>query len=513
MQSVKDAKKSSKLDKVATLSTMIAMKRFLLCWITISFIMIMPVIAQDDSAAEAITVGTLIEGRIDDTTSRAAYTIAGARGTIVRVQLTAINGDLDPVLAIFDPAGNLIINRDDSAESRNIDFTLTFQENGTYQVIVGRFAYSIGTTSGDYDLLIERVGVSSDEGSSLQYGIPIVNTITNAQPRLFFTFDANEGDIINIAMVRSSGTLDPYIQLLDPSRFLIAENDDFDDTSFNARIQTFVISTAGTYIIVASRYEGAGSFVLTVDEANNSGLGNSRFAPAGIAFDQTVTAELTQNRYERFHVFEGQRDQIISISMERTQFIGQLDAYLVLTNAGFQPLIEDDDSGTGSSALIEDYRLPADGLYYIIATRFERAEGTSFGEYNLTLTDQGSAFAGIPADIPRLLYGTTLEDSITADDTDSLYAFWGVAGERVIIAMEQMSGSLDAVIELLDAEQVRMLLDDDSGFEDNARLDTVLTYTGVHFIRATRYEGSTGDANTTGTYRLTLTRIVNTDTP
>lgn len=489
------------------------MKRFLLWWITVSLILITPVIAQDEPIIEAITVGTLIEGRIDDGSPRVAYTISGARGTIVRIQLTALNGDLDPILSIFDPLDNLVLTRDDSEGSQDVDFTLTFQENGTYQIIIGRFGYGLGTTSGDYDLLVERVGVSSSEGSSLQYGIPIVNTITNAQPRLFFTFEANEGDIINVAMVRSSGTLDPYLQLLDPNRFLIAENDDFDDTTFNARIQTFVINTAGTYIIVASRYEGAGSFVLTVEEANNSGLGNSRFAPAGISFDQTITAELTQNRYERFHVFEGQRDQIISIAMDRTQFAGQLDAYLILTNAGFQPLIEDDDGGVGSSALIEDYRLPADGLYYIIATRFERAEGTSFGEYTLTLTDEGSAFAGIPADIPRLLYGTTIEDTITQDDSDSLFVFWGTEGERVIIAMDQMSGTLDSVIELLDAEQVRMLLDDDSGFEDNSRLDTVLTYTGIHYIRATRYEGNTGDPNTTGTYRLTLTRIVTSNTP
>lgn len=474
------------------------------------------IIAQEETDTESLTVGTLIEGRIDDNAPRIAYSINGTRGAIIRIRLSAISGDLDPVLVVFDPANNLLFNRDDSGGTRNVDLTITFQENGAYLIVVGRFGYVTGSTSGDYELAIERVGVSSDEGSSLQYGVPITNTITNTRPELFFTFEATEGDIINVSMVRSSGSLDPYIQLLDAGRFLIAENDDATGTSRNARIQAFVIPQSGTYIIVATRYgqasgDSAGSFVLTVEEASNSGLGNSRFAPAGIAFDETITAELSENRYERFYVFEGTRNQIISISMNRTGFAGQLDSYLILTNANFEALIEDDDNGEGSSALIDEYRLPYDGLYYIIATRYLRSDGTSFGEYNLTLTDEGSAFAGVPPEIPRLLYGSTIEGSITATDPDSLYAFWGTEGERVIIVLDKTAGNLDPVLELLDAEQLRMLRDDDSGFENNARLDTVLTYTGLHYIRATRYDGTASNPNTAGDFRLTLTRIISSD--
>ncbi|GAB5494210.1 MAG: hypothetical protein Phog2KO_44250 [Phototrophicaceae bacterium] len=481
-------------------------------WLIICLLLIAPYSAQENTLPETLTIGSSVTARIDDAIPRIMYNLNGSRGTIVRIRLVATSGSLDPVLSLFDPSGNLLMSRDDSAGSRNVDFMLTFQENGQYSLVVGRFAYALGTTSGEYELTIERVGVSSDEGSSLQYGIPITNTITNAQPRLFFTFEAQAGDIINISMIRSSGSLDPYIQLLDANRFLVAENDDAHGDTRNAQIQTLVIDSPGTYILVATRYgqasgDSAGSFVLTIDEASNSGLGNSRFAPAGIAFNQTITAELTENRYERFYIFEGQRDQIISISMDRTQFAGQLDSYLVLTNASFQPLVEDDDSGNNSDAYIQEYRLPASGLYYIIATRFERAGGTSFGEYNLTLTDEGSAFASVAPDIPRLIYGTSIEGSIGADNTEDIYVFWGTEGERVIIGMDQTTGDLDTVLELLDANEVRMLRDDDTGFENNARLDAVLTYTGIHYIRATRYDGNTGNSNTTGDYRLSLTRI------
>ncbi|MGJ3238791.1 MAG: PPC domain-containing protein [Anaerolineae bacterium] len=490
-------------------------------WVCLSFIILcfvpLTITAQDDAVpdaddAETIDPGEIIGGRVDASNPRVIYSIDGSRGAILRVRLTVTQGNLDPVLLMFDPSNNLLVNRDDADGSRDIDLTITLQENGSYLLIVGRFGYALGTTTGEYELDVERVGVSSAEGSTLQYGVPITNTITNTQPRLFFTFEASEGDIINLSMVRSSGSLDPYVQLLDPNRFLVAENDDSNGGQ-NSRIQAFVVDTTGTYIVVATRYgqaagNSAGSFVLTVEEASNSGLGNSRFSPAGIAFNQTRTGELTDALYERFYVFEGRRDQIISINMTRTEFAGQLDAYLVLANAQFQTLIEDDDSGEGSSAQISNYRLPENGLYYIIATRFQRAEGETFGEYTLTLTDEGSAFTGVPEGIPRLLYGTSLEDTLTNDDAESLFAFWGTAGERVIITMDRTEGNLDSVLELLDAQQLRMFRDDDGGFENNARLDVTLDYTGVYYIRALRFDGTTGN-DTTGTYRLNLTRIVN----
>lgn len=487
--------------------------KILFLWLICLLLLVVPIAAQDNSA-EPIRVGTLITGRIDDNTSRIVYSMNGSRGAVVRLRLNATSGDLDPVLTMFDPDGRVIFRRDDNESSRNVDIQLTFQENGTYLLVVGRFAYALGTTSGDYELAIERVGVSSEEGSTLQYGIPVTNTISHTQAQIFFTFEAQAGDIINVSMVRSSGTLDPYIQVVDSERFLVAENDDVNGNTRNSSIQSLLIEESGTYIIVATRYGQAagnsvGSFVLVVEESRNSGLGNNQQAPEVIVMNQTVDGELSEDNYERYYTFEGQRNQIISIVMERTAFAGQLDGYLILTNAGFSPLIEIDDFGESRNPRLENYRLPADGLYHIIVTRFGRANGETFGAYRLTLLNEGFAFDGISPDVPQLLYGTTVEDTINDADPDSLFVFWGTEGEKIIIAMDAAAnGNLDPVLELLDINLDRMLRDDDSGFDNNARLEWTLTYTGVYFIRATRYSGSSGNNNTTGSYRLVLTRVL-----
>ncbi|MEL6404495.1 MAG: PPC domain-containing protein [Chloroflexota bacterium] len=475
--------------------------------LVLSLLLVMTISAQDDTTTpDEIPVGTLISGTIDDLTPRQVYSVDGTRGAIVRITLATLSGDLDPILTIFDSQGNLILRRDDGMNSLDVQVTITFQRTDTYTLVVSRFAGVLGTTSGEFDLTLERVGVSSAEGSALQYGIPITNTITNAQPRLFFTFDAEAGDILNIEMVRSSGTLDPYVQVLDSDRFLIAENDDSNGT-FNARIDNLLINEAGTYIVVATRYDGSGSFVLSVVESGNSGLGNSTLAPRRLVFNEPITDSLTENVFQRYYSFQGERDQIISITMTRNAFEGLLDAYLILTDANFEPLIENDDSSGDSNARIFDFRLPATGVYNIIATRYLQEEGTTYGEYVLTLTDEGNAFADIDESVEQLTYGTTYNGSIDDETSEVFFAFWGTADERVIISMDNTNGNLDPVLELLDANEIRMLRDDDSGFNTNARIDTTLTYTGVHIIRATRYGGVGDGTNTTGNFRLTLTRI------
>jgi hypothetical protein len=460
--------------------------------------------------ATPLTPGEVITGTISASQPRVTYAIEGARGEILRFRLTATDGTLDPVLTVMDATGAVLLRRDDGAgSSRNIEAGQPLERTGRYYIIVTRFGQSLGSTSGAYELLVERVGVLSEQGSTLQYGVPVVNTIDNTTPQIYYTLRAEEGDILNIEMVRSSGTLDPFLQLVDSDRFLIAENDDAPGgTTRNALIDNLLIEEAGTYIVVATRYreaagDSAGGFVLTVDESRNSGLGNSRLAPAGIGLNQVREGNLTDSRYQRYYRFTAQENQLVTVVMERSS--GLLDAYVQLADADYNLLIEDDDSGSGQNARIGSFRIPADGVYHIVATRAGLADGTTEGGYRLQLLDAGRAFVNVPPEIPRLVYGTVLQDTITAADTESLYVFRGRAGDVINVRMNRIDGTLDPVLELLDSDRVRMLYNDDGGSGNNAALERyTLPYTGTYYIRATRYAGSTGSTDTTGTFNLIL---------
>lgn len=484
--------------------------RIVLFIITILYLSVTLQAQSDD--LRRLDIGTVTVGQLDDNTPRLVYALNGTRGAVVSFDLRITSGNLDPVLTLFDSDGREILRRDDSADEQNISLTHTFDADDLYYLVIGRFGSVVGLSSGEFELTIERVGVLSLPGTTLQYGEAITNTITNTQPIIFYTFQARQGDILNFEMVRKSGNLDPLLQIVDSNRFLIAENDDADALTRDARLENILIEQDGTYIVVATRYaqasgESVGGFVLLISESGNSGLGNSRRAPALTLFGTTREGEITDRQYEQFFSFQAEEDQLITVVMDRASQPGLLDAYLVITDSTFTPLVEDDDSGAGFNARIANFRIPADGTYNVIATRTGREGGTTTGEYTLRIDSPGFAFDSVSTNIPRLRYGAQVPSSIDNDTPEEFYVFWGVRGDIVNISMLGNQGSLDPVLELLDNDRVRILRDDDGGSNDNARIDAYpLPYTGVYYIRATRYEGSGKQNNTTGTYTLVLSR-------
>ena len=257
-------------------------------WLICSLLLLStPLIAQEETPIPetSLVLGSVTSGEINDSIPRRLYVFDGLRGEVIQFSLRTASGNLDPVLAVFNSEGERIFSRDDTLGSQDAEQTLTLAETDRYLILVGRFGYSLGSTSGVFELELSRAGVISEQGSALRYGDSVIDTITNTQPQVYYTFRATAGEIINIDMLRNSGTLDPYLQVLDSQRFIIADNDDIPGAeSKNARIENLLIEEDGVYIIVASRYgevagDSAGSFVLSIDESTNSGLGNSTLAP------------------------------------------------------------------------------------------------------------------------------------------------------------------------------------------------------------------------------------------
>lgn len=458
--------------------------------------------AGDDALAQ----DGLISGRLDDDHPRDVFTIDGLRGEVIRFELDVTDGDLDPTLSVFDNSGALALHRDDSASGLGVQQDLTIEQTGRYFVVVARFGYSLGTTAGAYQLRMTRKGVLSEGGSALRYNDSVIGAISDAKAEVFYTFQAEQGDILTISMVRSSGTLDPYLQVVDSDRFEIASNDDQSRDTRNARIDGLIIEKTGAYIIIATRYDdSSGSFVLSIEESANSGMGSTRLAPLPLRYGESRAGTLSHRQYERFYSFEAEAGDLITISMTRGAS-GDLDSYLILADAAFTPIQEDDDSGVEfQDALITDYRVPAGGRYHIIATRYDRARGTTSGDYRLSLDILDDPFIEAPADAVSLTYGTSVNGKISGDNEDDLYAFYGRNSEVISISMTRVDGNLDAYLELLNAGQEVLTRNDDTGGSQNSLIDNFsIPATGMYYIRARRYTGTDGDPNTAGSYVLVL---------
>lgn len=480
------------------------MKHLMLCAVLLLMVGF-SALAQDE--------GRMVEGYLDDARPREVFYIDGLQGEVIEFELRASSGDLDPTLGVFDGAGAVQFYR--GASDGHIQRSLTLPASGRYFVVVGRFGYSLGATAGGYELRMTRVGLLSEQGSALRSGDAVIDTISDVQPQVYYAFHAEQGDILSISMTRASGTLDPYVQVINSDRFVIAANDDqMDADTRNARIDALIIDQTDIYIIAAGRYGGpagdsAGSFVLSIEEAEHSGAGNLAQAPLPIRYGETRTGALSHRQYQRFYSFQAQQNDRVTIRMSRAA-PGELDSYVILADADYTPLTEDDDSGRGQDSRILDYRMPAAGKYHIIATRYEGGRGATIGHYELSLESTGDVFAEAAADAVNISYGTRASGEIGAADTEDLYVFYGRQDEDITISMTRSEGDLDPVLELLDSAQTLVLSDDDSGPGQSALIDSyVIPESGLYYIRARRYAGSQGDPNTAGSYALTLAQRFN----
>jgi hypothetical protein len=223
------------------------------------------------ASAQEIGYGVTVRGRINDALPRVVHSFEGLRGEIISISLS-FTDTLEPIVllagatyGVFPAAFNA-----DSAPGRDVQIaSLLLPASDTWQVIVARFGGGLGTTSGEYALTVTRIGVSSQAGSALRFGDTVYNTITDSQPRFFYSFFALRGNVISIRMQRASGDLDPVLLLVNSRSEVIAQEDDAPGTT-DAVLNDYLIAEDGSYAIVATRYGGEagtsrGSFVLTLN--------------------------------------------------------------------------------------------------------------------------------------------------------------------------------------------------------------------------------------------------------
>lgn len=488
---------------------------FLLITLILSFVLgITPLAAQGDATA-GLAYDVPVMGTIDNATPRVAYILEGLRGEVISLNLRVTNGDLDATLLIIDEAGTpLAVRGDGGGRGRDLRITnILIPNSARYYVIIGRFGYGLGNTSGNFELTIQREGVSFESGSALRYGDSVFNRITDMNPQVYYSFRAARGDVISLQMQRVSGDLDAFFQVVDRSGFVIAENDDIVGSgSLDAAIIALLIPQDGMYAIVASRFGQAagrsrGSFVLTLETAAQSGLGTTAAMAIPLLTGNTIEGEITQERPVQFYRFTGTRDEVVSVTMNRIS--GNVDPFIVIASETLQELIFDDDGGGGQNAAIRDFVLPADGSYTIIATRYLRSEGTSTGRYSLTVTSEGSVFAGMREGAIRINYGTTMTGRLDDNTPEMLYAFYGQANDAITVSMSRADGDLDSVVTILDSNMTALVSDDDGGNDQDARIARyTLPARGLYYIRAGRFANDSG-LPTRGSFMLVLARLQN----
>lgn len=343
-------------------------------------------------ASNALLYGDTILGTLDSEMPQRVYTFQAQRGDVVNIRMERTSGNLDAYLDLANAGGQVIYSNDDDPTAQGtlnagiLNFTIT--QDGFYLVVATRYGREAGDTSGSYLLTIDEIpevvrGLSPPNAILIDYEDIITSDISGEIPQRFYTFEGLRGDVVTIELQRANGNLNPFLMLLDDNQTQLASDGDtfpYDQ----ARINAYTLPENGTYYIMATRVgfstDGftAGNFSLTL--SGRAGITGGQYLE--IFYDTEISGRINDILPFESFVFQAESGDIVTIRMNALN--GDLDPLLTLYQDGKQ-LVFDDDSGDGSNAAIIGYQITESGIYRVEASRFERENGSTEGEYELRL--------------------------------------------------------------------------------------------------------------------------------
>lgn len=210
---------------------------------------------------------------------------------------------------------------------------------------------------------------------------------------------------------------------------------------------------------------------------------------------QTVTGEFEGDISARLYSFDASAGDVVTISM--TQASEALDPYLVLLGAAGEVLTTDDDSGEVLySARIQEFEIPADGDYLVLATTFEAIRGVFESlrqplSYELSISGIRTPTSGdtetVTLSANALEQGANLQLVIGSEEPIYFLQFSGTEGETVSIDMQ--SEDFDTLLYLFGPDGSRVSTNDDSDDSTNSRIENFqLPQDGTYLVFATSYD-------------------------
>jgi len=166
-----------------------------------------------------------------------------------------------------------------------------------------------------------------------------------------------------IIIVETSGDMDTYLEVYDDYDELIAENDDWDDYDYNAKVEIFV-NAGENYLVLLRGYDEdeSGPYQIRATFENVP-----PDADQNTARSRAIPLKLGESMPVYFRTMSESRWYSFNMPGTATTFIvqtrGSLDTVLVLYNAQGGIIEEDDDSGESRNARISQRLAP--GTVYI----------------------------------------------------------------------------------------------------------------------------------------------------
>jgi hypothetical protein len=362
--------------------------------------------------------------------------------------------------------------------------------------------------------------------TGLTFGTTVSGTITLPAQTFSYIIAANAGDVIDITMTTTSGSIQPAILLYSPNGTLLTSAYNYynsacqsgpntTDTTPFIEMNAVTLAVAGNYTIVAQDCSSTftGSYNLYAQRTNNPG------GATGLTFGATQANSIGMAAQSNTYTFTATANDEIDLSMTATS--GSLSpkirlydptGTLVTTAANYYNnncQVGVNSTDTTPTVAMDPVTATLTGTYTVL-----------IGDCNDTLTGNYELFAqrtNNPGDGSSLPFGQITSGSITVAAQNNTYTFNANANDSVTLDMVATSGSLSPVIRLYSPTGT-LLTTGYNYYNNNCQaglnaIDTTPTVdiTPVVLTAAGKYTVLVGDCNSTntGAYELYIQRTNN----
>lgn len=376
-----------------------------------------------------------IQGAIFEEQDFIVYSFDATADEAITISMTATTRNLDTLLQLIDPNGNLLTVNDDSSGSTNS--TIANQrivQDGTYLLVATRYGKELGGTEGEFSLVVIGAQALALDSNLVNLAVPdgdiqvFLTWNNNTDIQLLVRDPLGQAVYDDFPQITSGGVLaangnvnctvsegDPlsYIYwptgLIRPGTYEIEVR--FESTCEDNSVTQYTLTTVVNEQVVQVE-RGTLSIAdrlvttFTIAPDNTATAGQAGLAFRGVTLDTIegeqrlpitpnvpVQGAITIDNALDVYSFSGTAGQIVTITMQATAGSILDTKVFLLSSAGIQ-LADNDDAPPGSftgvtdrttDSLITGFVLPADGEYLIVASRFATIYGGTSGTYQLQL--------------------------------------------------------------------------------------------------------------------------------
>lgn len=418
--------------------------------------------------------------------SRDVWLFDGIAGDIVQIGVARTDGDLVPSVSLEGPDGSVVMTMEWPSEgSPTALFSVTLYSGGTHALVVSGQRGTSGAYSVQLTLLSPGLGASAAEGV-IAYGQTVSGEISNTTYRQVWAFRGAQGDIVDVLMTATSGTLDPVVSLISPEENLLGTSQQ-GASEQDAALFVVRLPSDGVYTIVTRRVgensgelgttEGSYRLALTLRRSSREEL------PAmstRLALGETMRGRLDADIPTALYSLEAPGG-VLSIGLDLVGGSAQVAAVAVMTPS--QALL---DSFHGIAPLRSSVLITEPATVWI---EVSTVGGLAQGPLDFELEIEQLAIATVPS--RPLSYGMPqYAPSEVVPAGESGWHFVGQSGEVVAIHLQPLESVLGGVLRVYDPAGT-LLVERTTGGEAS-QLPLVLSADGIYEVFADASLAQTG---------------------